>query len=161
MNTNSRHHLERIQDRSETSRAAVRQDENVSAEWSQQDEIIGLLSSVTETVKNSTEIRGNQYMQIVQQLATLESKIEHVVQDVGILCKLVRDGNGQPSIIQRLANLETCVQNQQKDIEECSQHANSIIASKYLTKSQLVVGFAGMIVTALLSALALFAQLAK
>jgi hypothetical protein len=161
MNTNSRHHLERIQDRSETSRAAVRQDENVSAEWSQQDEIIGLLSSVTETVKNSTEIRGNQYMQIVQQLATLESKIEHVVQDVGILCKLVRDGNGQPSIIQRLANLETCVQNQQKDIAECSQHANSIIASKYLTKSQLVVGFAGMIVTALLSALALFAQLAK
>ena len=157
MNTNSRHHLERVQ---ETSRASVRQEDNTT-DWSQQDEIIGLLSSVSETMKHSTEMRGNQYMQIVQQLATLESKIEHVVQDVGILCKLVRDGNGQPSIIQRLANLETCVKNQQKDIEECTQHANSIIASKYLTKSQLVAGFAGMVLTALLSALALFAQLAK
>jgi hypothetical protein len=161
MNSNSRNPLDKVQERLETLRASVRHDDVPNLNWAQQDEIIGLLSTVTETVKHSSETRGTQHMQIIQQLATLESKVEHIIQDVGILCKLVRDGNGQPSIIQRLANLETVVKSQQKDIEECSQHANSIIASKYLTKSQLVVGFAGMIVTALISALALFAQLAK
>lgn len=161
MSTNSRHQLEKVQERLETLRASVRHDESANSNWSHQDEIIGLLSTVTDTVKHSSEARGTQHTQIVQKLATLESKVEHIIQDVGILCKLVRDGNGQPSIIQRLANLETVVKNQQKDIEECSQHANSIIASRYLTKSQLVVGFAGMIITALISALALFAQLAK
>lgn len=161
MNTSSRHQLERVEERLETLRASVRKDADAPTSWLHQDEIIGLLSTVTETVKHSAETRGSQYLQIVQQLATVESKVEHIVQDIKILCKLVRDGNGQPSIIQRLANLETVVKNQQKDIEECSTHANSIIASKYLTKSQLVIGFAGMVVTALISALALFAQLAK
>jgi hypothetical protein len=60
-----------------------------------------------------------------------------------------------------LANAETVIQSQARDIEQISQYANSIMAARMLTRSQLVTGLTGMIVTALLSTLALIATLAK
>jgi len=155
----TRQQLEQVQRRLDSLKSSVRHEDMPETNWVRQDEIIGLLSVVTDTVKQSSENRSNQYAQIAHQLGTLESKVEHIIQDVGILCKLVRDGNGQPSIIQRLANLEIVVNNQQKDLAECMQHANSIAASKHLTKSQAVAGFVGIIITAIISGFALFAAL--
>jgi hypothetical protein len=98
---------------------------------------------------------------LIQQTASIEAKINHVSQDVHILCKLVRDGNGQPSIMQRLAQVETELENQIKDLEEISKHANSINASRMLTKTQLIVGLSGMILTVLLSSFSVYAALMK
>jgi hypothetical protein len=64
-------------------------------------------------------------------------------------------------LLQRLANLEVVVSNNKGDIEEVKGHANSIIAAKALSKSQVVAGLIGIIVTALLSTLALVATLLK
>jgi hypothetical protein len=81
-----------------------------------------------------------------------------VQNDTKILCTIVRDGNGQPSLIQRLSNLETIVSNHDKEIVDIEKHASSIAASKSLTQSQLVAGVVGMVITGLLAGLSLVAQ---
>lgn len=158
MASDTRQQLERVQERLQSIRSIERKEPN---SWEYQEEIIGLLVTVTESFKNSTETRGQEHTQIVQQIATLEANVANIRNDISILCKLVRDGNGQPSIIQRLANLETVVKNQVEQLHEVETNANSILASKYLTKTQIVAGLAGMIITAMLSALGLFAALMK
>lgn len=158
MASDTRQQLERVQERLQSIRSIERKESN---SWEYQEEIIGLLVTVTESFKNSTETRGQEHTQIVQQIATLEANVSNIRNDISILCKLVRDGNGQPSIIQRLANLETVVKNQVEQLHEVETNANSILASKYLTKTQIVAGLAGMIITAMLSALGLFAALMK
>ena len=158
MASDTRQQLERVQERLQSMRSIERKEPN---SWEYQEEIIGLLVTVTESFKNSTETRGQEHTQIVQQIATLEANVANIRNDISILCKLVRDGNGQPSIIQRLANLETVVKNQVEQLHEVETNANSILASKYLTKTQIVAGLAGMIITAMLSALGLFAALMK
>jgi hypothetical protein len=162
MSQDHRHKLdkvkERIQDLQAGSVRAFGQDAGI---WGRQEEIIELLSTVAENLSDVSEVRGQEHIQIIQQVATIESNIDHIKRDVGLLCKLVRDGNGQPSIIQRLANLETVVHNQTRDIEQIGQHANSIMAARMLTKSQIITGLTGMVITALLSSLALFATLLK
>lgn len=158
MASDTRQQLERVQERLQSIRSIERKEPN---SWEYQEEIIGLLVTVTESFKNSTETRGQEHTQIVQQIATLEANVSNIRNDISILCKLVRDGNGQPSIIQRLANLETVVKNQVEQLHEVETNANSILASKYLTKTQIVAGLAGMIITAMLSALGLFAALMK
>lgn len=156
-----RQQLERVKERLNILKLAQHRENPEQAVWSRQDEILGLLTTVTENISEAFETRGQEHMQIAQQIATIEAKVEHIRHDIGILCKLVRDGNGQPSIIQRLANAETVIQTQVRDIEQISQYANSIMATRMLTRSQIVTGLTGMIVTALLSTLALIATLAK
>lgn len=158
MASDTRQQLERVQEKLQSMRDIERKESN---SWDYQEEIIGLLVTVTESFKHSTETRGQEHTQIVQQIATLEANVSNIRNDINILCKLVRDGNGQPSIIQRLANLETVVKNQVEQLHEVEANANSILASKYLTKTQIVAGLAGMIITAMLSALGLFAALIK
>jgi len=129
--------------------------------WQRQGEVLNVLSTITETFVEALDARGSEHTQLVQQIATLAAKVEHVQDDIRGLCKMVRDGNGQPSIMQRLANVETTLNGQAKDLEQISQHANSIIANRMLTKAQLVAGLSGMIFTALLSFMALVATLIK
>lgn len=159
MSTDTRYQLERVQERLQAIKSNKPKDSDNA--WEHQDEIIGLLVTVTESFKNSSEARGHEHTLIVQQIATLEAEVKHIRSDISILCKLVRDGNGQPSIIQRLANLETVVKMQSETLEDVEKNANSILASKYLTKSQIIAGVAGMVITALISALSLFAALMK
>ena len=98
---------------------------------------------------------------LLQQTASIDAKMEHMGQDIHILCKLVRDGNGQPSLMQRLAQVETILEGHVKHLEQVSQHANSITASRMLTRTQLVVGLSGMILTVLLSSFSVYAALVK
>ena len=101
------------------------------------------------------------YNTAIARLSSIETDIANIRRDIESLCKVVRDGNGQPSMIHRLTNLETIVANNVQDIAEVRTHANSIVAAKALSKSQVMAGLAGMILTALLSSLALIATLLK
>lgn len=129
--------------------------------WGNQREIVGLLATVTASLNDACQTRQSEYVAVVQRLSAIESDVTHIKNDIASLCKVVRDGNGQPSMAQRLANLETVVANHADDIEEMKGHANTIIAAKALSKAQVVAGLIGMFVTALLSALALFATLLR
>lgn len=128
--------------------------------WCPHDEIIGLLTSVTVHLKDNRHEK-KVYEDAVQRLASIETDIEHIREDVASLCKVVRDGNGQPSMLHRLTNLETIVNNSCDDITEIRGHATSIIAAKALSKSQVIAGLTGMVLTALLSSMALIATLLK
>ena len=116
------------------------------------------LTAFTEGMSAAFDARSAEHMEIVKQLAELRTEVRGVQNDTKSLCKVVRDGNGQPSIIQRLATLETVVSNHDKEIETIGEHANSIVAAKALTRSQFVAGVVGMVVTGLLAGLSLLAQ---
>jgi chromosome segregation ATPase len=133
--------------------------ESSDSAWSNQQEIVGLLATVTQSLSDACQTRQSEYVAVVQRLSSIESDVMHIKNDITSLCKVVRDGNGQPSMAQRLASVEAIVANNSEDIEELKSHANTIIAAKALSKAQVVAGLIGMFVTALLSALALFATL--
>jgi len=125
-----------------------------------QDEIVNLLATVTNHLSERQQQEEN-YNTAIARLSSIETDIANIRRDIESLCKVVRDGNGQPSMIHRLTNLETIVANNVQDIAEVRTHANSIVAAKALSKSQVMAGLAGMILTALLSSLALIATLLK
>lgn len=152
--------LEQVKERLDVLQATPAH-EKEQADWCHQDEIIGLLTKVTESLHATVISREAEAGRIAERLGSIESDIGHMRQDIASLCKLVRDGNGQPSLLQRLANLEVVVANNKADIEEVKGHANSIIAAKALSKSQVMAGLIGMVITALLSTLALIATLLK
>lgn len=125
-----------------------------------QDEIVNLLATVTNHLSERQKQEEN-YNTAIARLSSIETDIANIRRDIESLCKVVRDGNGQPSMIHRLTNLETIVANNVQDIAEVRTHANSIVAAKALSKSQVMAGLAGMILTALLSSMALIATLLK
>jgi len=125
-----------------------------------QDEIVNLLATVTNHLSERQQQEEN-YNTAIARLSSIETDIANIRRDIESLCKVVRDGNGQPSMIHRLTNLETIVANNVQDIAEVRTHANSIVAAKALSKSQVMAGLAGMILTALLSSMALIATLLK
>lgn len=131
-------------------------------------EVLRLLTDITHHFSAATQSAGDDYREIASRMSSIESatsKIEadvsHMQSDIRTLCKLVRDGNGQKSLLERISHVETTLVNQGQELAKTSEHANSIIASKYMTKSQIMAGIAGMIITALISALSLAATLMK
>lgn len=161
MTNESRQQLSRVQERLQVIKSSIRRDDSLEVGWGRQEEIIGLLSDVTHSFSDAVENRRDEHVEVVQRIAIMESKLERMSLDIASLCKVVRDGNGQPSLVQRLSILENAVQNQAKQIDEVSEYANSITASKMLTRTQLVVGISGMLLTALISFAALVATLIK
>lgn len=152
--------LERVQERLDILQAITPQPE-VHAAWCHQDEIIGLLSSVTQSLCESSRNRSSEYSHIRDRITKIESAVDHIQRDIATLCKLVRDGNGQPSLLQRLGTLENVIESHSGKIREVKEHANAIIVARALSRSQLIVGVSGMIITVLLSSLALAATLLK
>jgi len=131
-------------------------------------EVLRLLTDITEHFSRAVQIEGDDYREITKRLAKIESDVSHIQSDaahiqsdVRTLCKLVRDGNGQPSLLERISHVETTVKTHSHELSQVANHANAIIASKYMTKAQIVAGLLGMIVTALISALSLAATLMK
>jgi len=128
--------------------------------WCPHNEILGLLTSVRVHLDDNRHEK-KAYQDAAHRLAAIETDIEHIREDVASLCRVVRDGNGQPSMLHRLTNLESIVNNSCDDITEIRGHATSIIAAKALSKSQVIAGLSGMVLTALLSSMALIATLLK
>jgi len=144
--------LEQVQERLEALQDAS------DSNWGSQQEIVGLLATVTQSLSDACQNRQSEYTNVVQRLSSIESDVSHIKADITSLCKVVRDGNGQPSLVHRITSLENVVSNQSEDITELKKHANTIIAAKALSKSQVVAGLVGMIITATLSMFALIAQ---
>lgn len=161
MTNESRQPLSRVQERLQIIKSSIRRDDPPEVGWGRQEEIIGLLSDVTHNFADAVESRRDEHIEVVQRISVMEAKLERMSQDIASLCKVVRDGNGQPSLVQRLSILESAVQNHTKLLDEVSEHANSINASRMLTRTQLVVGISGMLITALISFAALVATLIK
>jgi len=107
------------------------------------------------------QVLTNVQERLMQQTASIDTTLGHMSQDINILCKLVRDGNGQPSILQRLTQAEIVLAGQIKSLEEIGRHANSITASRMLTHTQLIVGLSGMVLTVLLSSFSVYAAFIK
>lgn len=124
-------------------------------------EVLRLLADITENFSRATQNSGDEYREMTSRLSKIESDVSHIQSDVKTLCKLVRDGNGQPSLIQRISHVETKLKSQGQELAQVASCANSIIASKYMTRAQIIAGLTGMIVTALISALSLAATLMK
>ena len=85
--------------------------------------------------------------------------MESMSDSVSTLCKLVRDGNGQPSLIQRVSKVETEVLGMIDDYTEMKGNVNQIVVAKALSRTQLIIGACGMFVTCCLAAASLFATL--
>lgn len=153
--------LEEVQDRLKILQATPAAEKAGRDPWCHQDEILGILATVTGTLSDAAQARSTEYGRMAERLSGIERDVKHIQSDIASLCKVVRDGNGQPSLMQRLANLEVVVANNKGDITEVKGHANSIIAAKALSKSQVVAGLVGIIVTVLLSTFALIATLLK
>jgi uncharacterized coiled-coil protein SlyX len=161
MTHESQPQLDRVQERLQVIRSSIRRDDPPEVGWGRQEEIIGLLADVTHSFADAVEVRRDEHVEVVQRIATIESTLVHLGRDIGSLCKVVRDGNGQPSLVHRLSSVENTLNHQARQIEEISEYANSINASKMLTRTQLVVGLSGMLLTAVISFAALIATLLK
>jgi chromosome segregation ATPase len=129
------------------------------------------LESLTKAVSElRSDLRENTKYQhgLGVQLAGIQRIQETLADDFKLLVKLVRDGNGQPSLMHRLAELEVMyaraavVQSQHaRDIASLQKHLNGIQAARVVTQGQLLAGVAGVIISALMSLGAIIAQLMK
>ena len=153
--------LDRVQERLKIIKSSIRRDDSAAIGWGRQEEIVGLLSDVTHNFSEDIANRQDKHVEVVQRIATIESELRAVGRDISSQCRLVRDGNGQPSMVHRLSTAENALLHQNTQIHEISSYANSITASRMLTRSQLVLGLSGMLVTALISFAALVATLIK
>jgi uncharacterized coiled-coil protein SlyX len=161
MTSEQQHRLGRVQERLQVMKSSIRSDDSLEVGWARQEEIVELLENVTSNFSDAVESRRDEHIVVVQKIATIEEKLVRLSHDIAQLCKVVRDGNGQPSMVQRLATLESNSRNQEQQIKEISGYANSINASKMLTRTQLVIGLSGMLITAIMSGAALVATLIK
>lgn len=126
-----------------------------------QADLLNTLTNVTETLVATRDKTATELASISQRMATIEANMLNMQKDVATLCKLVRDGNGQPSLLQRLNTVEIYTAANKAELEELSENANSIIASRSLTKSHIVSGIIAMAITAIMSGLALAVTLIK
>jgi len=98
-------------------------------------------------------------VKILERLATLDQRSLDMKEDVEVLCHIVRDGNGQPPLAQRLTKAEQVLAQQDETLREVHESCNSLTAAKTLTRSQVIAGAVVMLLTAFLSVIGLIAAL--
>lgn len=153
--------LDGVQRQLHALRTSIRPDDPPNVGWQRQEQIVELLDSVTRNVADAVDMRQSEYAALAERMAVVETQLGNIAADLRSLCKVVRDGNGQPSMVHRLTTLESVVHSSNEQLKEVTAHANSIAASKMLTKAQLVAGLGGMLFTAIISCAALIATLYK
>lgn len=100
-------------------------------------EIISLLVNKFAPVYTDSNIEQKR---VIAQLASVEAKVEQLTIGINSLCKVVKDGNGQPSLMQRVTTVETYLKTQDEDIKRLEQYNNAILQAKYMTRKELIVG---------------------
>lgn len=98
---------------------------------------------------------------ILERLASLDQRTIDMKEDVEVLCSIVRDGNGQPPLAQRLTRAEQVLNQQEDTIKEIHESCNSLAAAKALTRSQVIAGAVVMLLTAFLSVIGLAAAMSN
>jgi len=122
-------------------------------------------SELSQVVELIADIRGDytklseSNTQILERLASLDQRTLDMKEDVQVLCHIVRDGNGQPPLAQRLTRAEDALNQQDEVIKEIHESCNSLTAAKALTRSQVIAGAVVMLLTAFFSVIGLIAAL--
>lgn len=132
------------------------------------EQVIAKLSATVEALTNvvgelRADFRANTERQndLATQLAGIKASQETLCDNYAVLAKLVRDGNGQPSLMQRITTIETAHKQHGDDIAELKSHFNDIATARVLSRGQIIAGVLGMVITALMSLGAILAQLLK
>jgi hypothetical protein len=115
--------------------------------------VTSLHSDFSSLAKSNTKI--------LEKIAALDERTVDMKEDVEVLCRIVRDGNGSPPLSQRLARVEEVVKTHGGDIGEIEKSCNSIVAAKALSRSQVIAGAVVMLVTVLLSVIGLAVAVAS
>lgn len=105
---------------------------------------------------------------LVTRVAGLEQAQLSVKEDTLTLVKLVRDGNGQPPLLDRVARIEQEQIGQNReivilhaDVGKLETAYDARITAIVLSKGQIVAGIIGMVITALLAAASMVVSLTK
>ena len=122
-------------------------------------------SDFSQVVALISDIRGDytklsqSNTKILERLATLDQRTLDMKEDVQVLCHIVRDGNGQPPLAQRVTKTEQALSQQDEVIKEIHESCNSLAAAKALTRSQVLAGAVVMLLTAFFSVIGLIAAM--
>lgn len=119
-----------------------------------------LAATVTE-IRADVKEQGSQYVDITQRLTLIETRQKDMQDDIKGLTKVVRDGNGQPSLLTRITHLEVTHAQLTHRAYEMQGHLNTVQTARVLSRGQLWAGIFGMVITALMSMGAIIAQLIK
>ena len=118
-------------------------------------EVLAQLKVMHESVGEvKTDIKGiyQNQTEILKTLSGFATRQESIEKDIDDLARIVRDGNGQPSLVQRLTTMEQRLANQDGEITKLRDHYNSMASARVLSRGQMVAAIVGMCVTALLAA---------
>ncbi len=130
--------------------------------------VVGLesLTTAVDVLREDLRNHGRATASTTTQVATNSQAIKDIRDDVGHMAKLVRDGNGQPSLTERLTRLETGQSETTRRFDELSRAISelrscidNVETTKIVSRGQVVAGVSGMVATAVLSLGAILAQL--
>lgn len=98
---------------------------------------------------------------IAEQITRIAGKVDGMAEAYAVLSRLIRDGNGQPSILQKLAAIEASHLIHDRQLRDLQQQCDIMTTAKTVTRGQMVLGIAGMLVTALLSLIGAVASMSR
>lgn len=91
-------------------------------------------------------------------IAVIETTLRATDRDVSDLLKTVRDGNGRPSLIVRLNEVERAQALDKDEIGDMRRELNTVATARIVTYGQVVAGVIGIAVTAVIAVVAALAQ---
>ena len=124
---------------------------------------VGMDALTTAVAAMRDDMRDNtrQNTDILLKLQAFETSLQTVHEEIDHLLKLVRDGNGQPSLVLRASKVENDLTLIRTEVDKLGNKYDSIATARIMTRGQVVAGVVGMITTALLAFGAILAQLMK
>lgn len=115
---------------------------------------IARLQSSTEAInRNIADIRvdlkeaNEAHGKLGRELAAVQAGQDQVVNGIETLNCLVRDGNGQPSLIQRMTKVETLIERVFNELAQLVQQTNASTTAKVVTRGQVIAAIASVVVT--------------
>lgn len=116
--------------------------------------LAAMLGGVADTLadlKRGSEQTVSTIHEMSLAVGQITSKVSHLDKEVIHLNQTVRDGNGQPSLMQRLTTIEVVVGQVVKTVTALEEQLNVVATSRMLTRGQIVAGSLGIVLTVLLS----------
>lgn len=114
------------------------------------------LAQVVEALRTDFKSHEREQKSLEVKLGRIEQSLLATAQEFTNLTKLVRDGNGQPSLFQRVTEHESDIETIRNELGALAAVKAQIAGSAQLTKGQVIAGVLGMLIaifTAIASAL--------
>ena len=129
--------------------------------------VVHITKDLTD-LKSSVATNQERLGEVVTQIKLIDSNIKNYNDNQNKLFKIIRDGNGQPSIMDRLTKVEASLQHIEADIddmkscvEDVKKAVDNFQTAKTVTKGQIVTAVASMVATLVMSLWAVLAQIMK